>query len=72
MDAMTTELLNMPVLKCRICGHQWYPRTPKLPTRCASTQCASLNWNRTEFQRKSKRRSSVGTESTKEPLAVTA
>ena len=72
MNSMTTELLNLPVLECKICGHKWYPRSPKLPTRCSNVKCASPNWNRTEFQRKSKRRSGVGTESTIEPLAATA
>ena len=36
---------NIPVLKCERCGHTWWPRTPKPPTKCPNQRCKSPYWN---------------------------
>ncbi len=55
---MTNEI-QLPVLKCLICGHEWHPRQTTPPDRCPNQKCHSPNWNRTEFIRTSKKRASV-------------
>jgi hypothetical protein len=56
-----STVLTLPVLKCKICGHEWHPRREKLPKKCASPKCKSPNWNRdaSDFRRTSKKRASV-------------
>lgn len=34
----------MELLHCERCGHEWYPRKPQRPRRCA--KCTALYWNR--------------------------
>ena len=35
---------KLPVLTCKRCGHQWFPRKPDLPVQCPN--CKSPYWNR--------------------------
>lgn len=41
---MKTKNIKLPVLKCRRCGHEWVPRYPQVPLRCA--KCRSSYWQR--------------------------
>ncbi len=43
MDAMKTTLV-IPQLKCKRCGHTWFPRITRLPKKCAG--CQTPYWNR--------------------------
>lgn len=42
--------LTLPTLECKRCGHQWYPKRPVLPIRCA--KCKTPYWS---IQRSEKR-----------------
>ena len=32
--------------RCRVCGHEWFPRSPRRPGVCP--KCKSANWDRKE------------------------
>ena len=66
-EAMPEEIV-LPTLNCGICGHTWVRRKTTRPVKCP--ECNSPNWDRTDFQRVSKKRASVRPESAKETLAV--
>ena len=34
--------------KCKRCGYEWYPRSPKTPKRCA--RCRSPYWNKVKWK----------------------
>lgn len=36
----------MEKLRCLQCGHEWYPRTPNKPRRCA--RCRYVTWEKAE------------------------
>jgi predicted Zn-ribbon and HTH transcriptional regulator len=36
--------MKIPQLKCKRCGHKWYPRTPLKPKVCP--KCKSPYWDR--------------------------
>lgn len=35
---------TISLVKCARCAHEWWPRTPEPPKRCA--HCKALNWQR--------------------------
>jgi predicted Zn-ribbon and HTH transcriptional regulator len=45
------EEILLPSLECKRCGHQWYPRGPKMPRVCP--KCKSPYWNK-EYTRADK------------------
>lgn len=39
-------------LKCKRCGHEWYPRTPGvLPRVCPNPKCKSPYWNKERIKK---------------------
>lgn len=32
-------------LRCKRCGHTWYPRSPKRPRTCPNNRCRSAWWD---------------------------
>ena len=38
--------MELPILKCKRCGHKWYPRTTNLPKVCSNLKCKSPYWNK--------------------------
>lgn len=49
-DAVAVEwlvdALMLSLLTCLRCGHQWYPKAPRLPKTCPNPRCKSPYWNR--------------------------
>ena len=46
---MTTSYQEpLPILKlrCRMCDHEWVPRTPKASRQCPNPNCRSRLWYR--------------------------
>ena len=43
VHSMSMEAIPIKPVKCQRCGHEWYPRAPKLPKFCAN--CNSPYWN---------------------------
>jgi predicted Zn-ribbon and HTH transcriptional regulator len=50
----SSEAVVLPVFKCNLCGHEWYPRLPEKPLRCAS--CKSPYWDRPSIPAKKGKR----------------
>ncbi len=40
--------------QCTRCGYTWYPRTPKLPIKCA--RCGSPYWNKPKWKQSGPRK----------------
>lgn len=36
--------MKIPQLKCKRCGHVWYPRIPDVK-KCPNRNCQSVRWN---------------------------
>lgn len=49
MVQQKTETVRATV-RCRVCGHEWVPRTDEPPLRCA--RCKSAAWMRGPRQKK--------------------
>ena len=47
----------MEKLKCKRCGHQWYPRKPKKPKVCP--KCKSPYWNKIKGWHLKKKREEI-------------
>lgn len=43
-DTVRRMKLTLPTLTCKRCAHQWHPRKPEPPPRCA--KCGSVYWNK--------------------------
>lgn len=35
--------IKLPTMKCKRCGHEWYPKREEMPIRCA--KCKTPYWN---------------------------
>lgn len=44
MEPQPQTEITLPILRCLRCGHEWPPREPRLPLRCA--RCGSPYWDR--------------------------
>jgi len=47
--------MSMEKLKCKVCGHEWWPRIEHIPIMCPNRQCQSSYWN-TGYIKYSKKR----------------
>ena len=45
--------MSIELLTCLRCGHQWYPRTPKLPAHCS--KCKSPYWDKPRGQKRGRK-----------------
>lgn len=54
MCEMSEMIKGLPVLKCKRCGHEWYPRSRKKPDRCANKKCNSPYWDKERIKKKVK------------------
>lgn len=46
----------MKPLKCRVCGHEWFPNSARLPRRCPNHACRSMLWRTGERRRRAKKK----------------
>lgn len=40
-------VINLTIWTCLRCGHRWYARVPRRPSRCA--KCRAINWWRRPY-----------------------
>ena len=40
------DTIKLPTLKCLRCGHEWIPRTSRMPKTCPNKGCNSPYWDR--------------------------
>lgn len=55
---MVNEPIILPTFICLRCGHQWYPKKPERPLRCAASRCKTPYWDRPRGAPKKKRKPS--------------
>ncbi len=46
ISMLDNEIVKIGQWHCRKCHHNWYPRSPKIPPRCANEECKTMKWNR--------------------------
>lgn len=46
MEGETMQEQVIKQLKCKRCGHKWWPKAPKLPLNCPKKKCNSPYWNK--------------------------
>lgn len=44
-----TQDVNIPILHCKQCGHEWNPRVPN-PKKCPA--CQSYKWNEQKVEKR--------------------
>lgn len=46
ISMLDSEIGTVRQWHCRVCHHNWLPRSFKVPRRCANATCKSIKWNK--------------------------